>query len=149
MKYRKIYFYVSLSLFVCGLILLFIFPSVLLIPFNNENPIGNILLWPMVVAYPMSIFFGFKSLLNPKNEIEIVFSRIIKSLILLCLLWMPINYLIAGNLSFNFNGTYYVFAKISKQDIFWDYNYFIAGAPFSFLVLYSLYRWFANSVLSA
>jgi hypothetical protein len=127
-------------LLIAGILLLFVFPSILLIPLTEEAPIGNLLLWPTIIAYPASIYFGFKSLRKPKNEIEIIFSGIIKSLIILCILWFPINFLLTGNLSFNWYETTNVIGNLTGSDIMWDYNYFIGGAPFSFILFYGVSR---------
>jgi len=101
---RKIYFWSALMLTLTVIILLVTGSPLLTISLNREKmiPFGTLITWAGMVALPFSIFWGVKELRKPSNQINRILSGFLKIVILLGILWVPISYLLAGNLSFTF-----------------------------------------------
>ena len=104
MNKSKFYFYSALLVAIATLVLLFTGSSLLTLSLNSANtiPLGTFITWAGIIALPMSIYWGVKELRTPTTGINKILAICLKICIVLAILWVPIAYLLAGNLSFSF-----------------------------------------------
>ena len=102
---RKIYFYSALILTIGVIVLLVIGSSLLTIALNSDEtiPFGTIITWTGMISLPLTIYWGIKELRKPSSKLNRILSGFLKFIIVLGILWIPISYLLAGNLSFSFS----------------------------------------------
>jgi bacteriorhodopsin len=105
MNKRKIYFYSALILTIGVIILLVIGSSLLTITIdsNGSIPLGTILTWAGMISLPSTIYWGVKEMRKPSSKLNRILSGFLKIIVVLGILWVPISYLLAGNLSFSFS----------------------------------------------
>lgn len=105
MNKRKIYFYTSLGVTLGVLVLLVSGSSILAIAWEGYEsvPLGTPITWLGMISFPLTIYWGVKDLRKPTRILNKVLSGILTFIIVLGLLWVPISYLLAGNLSFSFS----------------------------------------------
>lgn len=105
MNKRKIYFYSALILTIGVIILLVTGSSLLTIALNSDEtiPFGTIITWIGMISLPLTIYWGIKELRKPSNKLNRILSGFLKIIIVIGILWVPISYLLAGNLSFSFS----------------------------------------------
>lgn len=105
MNKREIYFYSALILTISVIILLITGSSLLTIALNGDEtiPLGTIITWAGMISLPLTIYWGIKELRKPSSKLNKMLSRVLKIIIILGILWVPISYLLAGNLSFSFS----------------------------------------------
>ena len=106
LEMRKTYFLTCLALLLVVLGLLLTGSSILNLAIDQEGrlPLGTLLTWLGFIALPLAIYWGSKSFRKPQKPVEKWLSRTLKFAIALAILWVPISYLLAGNLSFTFRG---------------------------------------------
>lgn len=105
-------------------------------------PAGTWITWAGIIALPVAILTGNKSLSSPKSRIEKSFSQILKALILTGVLWVPICYLLAGNMSFSFSEKPHFQGGQTAMKIFWYFNYAMVGLPLVVLLLHVIRSFF-------
>lgn len=105
MNKRKIYFYSALILTIGVIILLGTGSSLLTKALYRDPtiPFGTLITWTGIVSLPLTIYWGIKELRKPSNKLNRILSGSLKIIIFLGILWVPISYLLAGNLSFSFS----------------------------------------------
>ena len=105
MNKRKIYFYSTLILTIGVIVILVTGSSLLTIALNSDEtiPFGTIITWTGMISFPLTIYWGIKELREPLNKLNKILSGFLKFIIVLGILWVPISYLLAGNLSFSFS----------------------------------------------
>ncbi|MEM9857464.1 MAG: hypothetical protein AAF843_08915 [Bacteroidota bacterium] len=105
MNRRKIYFYSALILTLSVIILLVTGSPLLEITlnYNQSIPLGTFITWTGMISLPLTIYWGVKELRNPSSQLNRMLSGFLKIIIILGILWVPICYLLAGNLSFTFS----------------------------------------------
>ena len=105
MNKRKTYFYSALVLTISVIILLVTGSSLLTIALDSEGsiPPGNLITWIGMISLPLTIYWGIKDLRKPSGKLNRTLSSLLKIIIILGILWVPISYLLAGNLSFTFS----------------------------------------------
>jgi len=105
MNKRKIYFYSALILTLSVIILLATGSSLLTIPLDRDEsiPLGTLITWTGIISLPLTIYWGIKELRKPSSKLNRTLSRFLKIIMILGILWVPISYLLAGNLSFSFS----------------------------------------------
>jgi hypothetical protein len=105
MNKRKIYFYSALILTLSVIILLVTGSSLLTIPLDKDEsiPLGTLITWTGMISLPLTIYWGIKELRKPSGKLNRILSGFLKIIIVLGILWVPISYLLAGNLSFSFS----------------------------------------------
>lgn len=104
MNITKVYFYSALVLTLTVLILLGTGSSLLTTALdgNNKVPLGTPITWTGMIALPLTVFLGVGALRKPATKFDGFLSVLLKVVIVLGLLWAPLSYLLAGNLSFSF-----------------------------------------------
>jgi len=103
---RKIYFFSALILTVCVIILLVTGSSLLNTALKSEKtilPFGTLITWTGMISLPLTIYWGIKELRRPSDKLNRILSVLLKIIIVLGILWVPISYLLAGNLAFSFS----------------------------------------------
>ena len=145
MKKRKIGFIVSLIIFVLSLYLLVTGSSVLMISLSESSniPLGTFTTWLGMIALPFLFYFTMKRLREPESKTDRVFALLLKILIILAVLWIPISYLLSGNMSNTFTEKAEFQGGQLAMKIFWFNSYFTVAAPIvlaMFLGVYSLFR---------
>lgn len=105
MNRRRIYFYSYLILTLIVIILLVTGSSLLTIAldYNKSIPLGTLITWTGMISLPLTIYWGLKELRKPSSKPNRILSGILKIIIIFGILWVPISYLLAGNLSFSFS----------------------------------------------
>lgn len=105
MNRRKIWYFSSLIVTFSTIIFLVSGSSLMMIALDDANsiPLGTFITWAGMIALPLSVYWGIKELREPSEKLNRILSGFIKIIIILGILWVPISYLLAGNLSFSFS----------------------------------------------
>lgn len=105
MNKRQIWLFSSLIVTFSTIILLVTGSSLLTIALDDANsvPLGTFITWAGMIALPLSIYWGIKELRKPSKKLNRILSGFLKIIITVGILWVPISYLLAGNLSFTFS----------------------------------------------
>lgn len=138
---RKIYFLFSLAIFLTVLTLLVTGSSVLNLALDKEGslPLGTLLTWLGFVALPLTIYWGSRSMREPQKPVEKWLSRALKFAMVLAILWVPISYLLAGNLSFTFRGQEEFRGSDRASIWFWRLCYTTVILPLIILLSHWIY----------
>ncbi len=72
---------------------------------NKPIPFGTPITWTGMIALPLTIYWGIKELRRPSQRLNKILAVFLKIIIILGILWVPISFLLAGNLSFSFSET--------------------------------------------
>ena len=101
---NKTYFYITLILTISVVILLITGSSLLTIALDSDKsiPFGTLITWTGMISLPLTIYWGINDLRMPSSKLNSILSGLLKVIIILAILWVPISYLLAGNLSFSF-----------------------------------------------
>ncbi|MEN2283730.1 hypothetical protein AAGF08_16420 [Algoriphagus sp. SE2] len=128
MDKRKIFFYSTLILTFSVIILLVTGSSLLTLALGSDEtiPFGTLITWTGMISLPLSIYWGVKELRKPSTKLNKVLSRFLKIIITLGILWVPISYLLAGNLSFSFTEKESFQGGQDAMRWFWRFSYGIA-----------------------
>lgn len=107
MKKRKILFLSALILTLFVLYLLISGSAILTIGLdqNDSIPLGTFITWVGMISLPLIFFWGIKEFSKPINKLNKILSKGLKTTIIMAILWLPISYLLSGNLSFTFSNT--------------------------------------------
>ncbi|MEM6685375.1 MAG: hypothetical protein AAF617_06215 [Bacteroidota bacterium] len=123
---RKTYFFIALSLTVSVALLLVTGSFLLTLSLGSASiPLGTFITWIGMISFPLTIYFGIKELQTPSNTYNKILSKLLKTIILLGILWVPISYLLAGNLSFTFSETQTFQGGQVAMKWFWYLSYSI------------------------
>ena len=105
MNRRKTYFLSALILTLSAVILLITGSPLLTIALDSDKsiPFGTLITWTGMISLPLTIYWEIKDLRKPSGKLNKILSIFLKIIIILGILWVPISYLLAGNLSFSFS----------------------------------------------
>lgn len=137
MEKRKLCFIASLIVTLSVITLLVTGSSLLSITLdkNNSLPLGNLITWAGMVSLPLTIYWGIGEMRNPTGLLNTILSRILKLALLLAVLWFPISFLLAGNLTFSFSEKETFRGSQLAMKWFWGLSYGIGlGALLSLVV---------------
>ncbi len=142
MSTRRLLFILALIVFIVTLILLITGSNLLLISLSSTQniPSGTFITWFGLIALPASILLGTNRLYFPKNSLDRLFKKLILLPLILAILWVPISYLLAGNLSNTFSEKAVFQGGQDAMKLFWIFTYSI---PILSLGLYLLYGIFS------
>lgn len=142
MNKRNIWFYSSFVIFSLTLILLFTGSSVLTIPVmaNNSIPLGTFITWAGMISLPLAIYWGVVKFRYPTDGSDKFLSGLLRIIIILALLWIPICYLLAGNLSFTFTEKESFQGGQTAMKWFWRFSYGLSTVPIVLLVTHWILR---------
>ena len=138
MNKRRIFFYTALTLTLIVIILLVIGSSLLTLALDRDEsiPFGTLITWTGMISLPLTIYWGIKELRKPSRELNRILSRFIKIIIILGILWVPISYLLAGNLSFSFSEKETFQGGQDAMKWFWRLSYGIGIGAIFILIVY-------------
>lgn len=138
MNRRKIYFYSALILTLITIMLLVTGSSLLLMALDKEKsiPFGTLITWTGMISLPLTIYWGVKALRKPTRKLNRILSGVLKSIIILGVLWAPISYLLAGNLSFSFSEKETFQGGQLAMRWFWRLSYGIGIGSVLTLIIY-------------
>ncbi|GAB5398906.1 MAG: hypothetical protein Aureis2KO_04910 [Aureisphaera sp.] len=128
MNKRKIYFFGALILTLTVIILLATGSSVLTIALDGDKsiPLGTLITGLGMISLPLTIYWGINELRKPSSNLNRILSAFLKIIIILGILWVPISYLLAGNLSFSFSEKETFQGGQDAMRWFWRLSYGIA-----------------------
>lgn len=144
MKKRKIWLVSIVLIFILASYLLITGSPILTISLSENPyfPLGNLTTWLGMIALPLTFYFGIKRLREPQTKTERYFTLVLKVFIGLAILWVPISYLLAGNLSNSFSNTPGFQGGQSAMRLFWMNTYITVAAPLLLGIIYGLYSLF-------
>ena len=122
------------------IILLVTGSSVLTIALDDDNtiPLGTFITWAGMISLPLTVYFGVSKLRNPTTKLNKILAGFLIVIIILGILWVPISYLLAGNLSFTFSEKASFQGGQTAMTWFWRLSYGIGlGSlliPFVYLI---------------
>ncbi|NNE27922.1 MAG: hypothetical protein HKN09_13845 [Saprospiraceae bacterium] len=99
-------------------------------------PLGTFITWVGLMSLPYAIFWGSDDLRNPKSKLERSLNILLISAFIMAVLWIPVSYLLAGNMSFNFTEKASFQGGQSAMRLFWTYTYCVVGFPILILLLF-------------
>ncbi|GAB1309659.1 hypothetical protein KH5_23420 [Urechidicola sp. KH5] len=99
-------------------------------------PLGTFISCAGIIALPQTVYWGVYGLRTPKNKLHKLLSILLKTCIVLGILWMPISYFLAGNISFTFIEKITFQGGQSAMRWFWRLNYGIAIGSIATLLVY-------------
>lgn len=143
MKKNSILFFLFLVIFLAAAILLISGSSVLLYSIN-EVPAGTPITWLGLFSLAAMIYLGIQNLQNPTSNIYQVLNWILRANILLAVLWVPICYFLAGNVSFNFSEKATFQGGQLAMRIFWIYTFSLIVLPILILFFHLIIRIFQS-----
>ena len=135
---RKTYFYSVLILTLTTIILLATGSSLLTMALDCDEliPIGTLITWTGMISLPLTIYWGIKELRKPTRKLNRILSGFLKIIITLGILWAPISYLLAGNLSFSFSEKETFQGGQAAMQWFWRLSYGIGIGAILILIIY-------------
>lgn len=146
MKKRKIWFFGFLIITIFVFVILGSGSPLLTIALGDTGiPAGNLFTWAGMIALPLSIYMGARELRSPTSKLNAVLSAILKVVLILAVFWMPISFLLAGNLSFIFSERDSFQGGQTAMKLFWLLSYGIGIAAISVLLMYWIIKIFRKS----
>ncbi len=138
MSKRGAWFWCSLIVTLITMVLLATGSSALTLALDEANsiPLGTFITWAGMISLPLTIFWGIKELRKPSNRLHRILAGFLKFIIILGILWVPISYLLAGNLSFTFSEKATFQGGQLAMKCFWYLSYGIGIGVVSTLVVY-------------
>ena len=138
MNKRKTYFYTALILTLSVIILLVTGSSLLTMSLSSDQsiPLGTFITWAGMVSLPLTIYWSVKELRNPTKKINIILSAFLKIIIAFGILWVPIAYLLSGNLSFTFSEKETFQGGQAAMRWFWRLSYGIGVGSLLTIITY-------------
>ncbi len=138
MNTRNIYFFSALIVTITSIALLVTGSSVLTISLNRDGtiPLGTFITWAGMIALPLAIYWGIEELRRPSNRVDLILSRLLMVIIILGILWVPISYLLAGNISFSFSEKESFQGGQDAMRWFWRISY---GIPIGAILILFVY----------
>ena len=136
MSRRKVSLVIFLIVTFSTIVLLVTGSSILTIAVVENIPLGNFITWAGMISLPLSIFLGINEFRNPSGYWSKFLSWTLKIIILLAVCWVPLSYLLSGNLSFSFNEKESFQGGQSAMRWFWRLSYGINLGAILILILY-------------
>jgi hypothetical protein len=138
MNSRKIYFYIASIVTLSTIILLATGSSLLTMALDNNKsiPFGTPITWAGMIALPLTLYWGVKELRKPTKNLYQILSVFLKIMITLGILWVPISYLLAGNLSFTFTEKATFQGGQAAMRWFWRLSFGIPAGSILTIIIY-------------
>lgn len=140
MNKRYLYFYFTLSISICTIILLITGSDLLTMALDAKNsiPLGTWITWAGMISLPLTVYWGIIEFRKPTKKLNKILSRLLKTTITLGVLWLPISFFLAGNLSFTFSEKLSFQGGQAAMRWFWRLSYGIAITTVMILATYWL-----------
>lgn len=141
MPTREIILIVSIAAFLASGILLITGSAILTLPLisNPYVPWGTLITWVGLVSLPLCLYLGFKGIYQPTGKKYKLISGVVKMLVVLSFLWVPVSYLLAGNLSFSFTETPGFQGGQIAMRMFWIFSGALVVLPLLSFTLFGLF----------
>jgi len=138
MKKRNLFFYCTLFLTLSVLILLATGSTLLNVALDSSNsiPLGTLITWVGMLSFPLMIYWSAIELRKPSNTFYKILSGFLKLIIVLGILWVPLSYLLAGNLSFSFSEKVTFQGGQTAMRWFWRLSYGIGIGSILTIIVY-------------
>ena len=102
----------------------------------DSIPLGTFITWAGMIAFPLTIYWSAKELRRPTNRWNSILVNLLKIIIGLGILWVPIAYLLAGNIAFNFSNQPTFQGGQTAMRYFWRLSYGIPIGAILILVIF-------------
>lgn len=138
MNKRQTYFYSALILTLSVIILLASSSSLLTLTLDNKQtiPLGTFITWAGMISFPLTLYWGVKELRKPSKRLNSILSAFLKIIIVLGILWVPLSYLLAGNISFTFSEKETFQGGQVAMRWFWRLSYGIGIGAILIIIIY-------------
>ena len=138
MDSSRIWFFASVVVALSTMFLLITGSPLLTLALDRGNsiPLGTFITWAGMISLPLSIYWGAGELRNPTGALNRALSIFLRIVLVLAILWVPISYLLAGNLSFSFSETVSFQGGQTAMKWFWRLSYGIGVGSLLILVAY-------------
>ncbi len=103
---------------------------------QDQIPLGTPITWIGLISLPTAVYFGIQNLRKPESNFYRFLNWILKITICLAILWAPICYLLAGNLSYSFTEKAEFQGGQLAMKIFWIFSYALAVIPILILIFH-------------
>ena len=137
---RNIYFYSALIVTLSVVILLVTGAPVLTVALDSHKtiPLGTFITWAGMVSLPFTLYWGVKELRKPTTKLNSILSVCLKGIVVLGMLWVPLSYMLAGNLSFSFSERSSFQGGQTAMKWFWRLSYGIGIGTVLILLAYAI-----------
>ncbi len=144
MKNLRIWFFVSLTVLTISAVLLVTSSPLLTVGLdkNDTIPLGTFITWAGLISLPLSIYLGISELRNPTGSLNKILSGMLKICIAGAILWVPVSYFLAGNISFTFAERETFRGGQTAMILFWRFTYGIGIGSILILLGYWISRLF-------
>jgi len=138
MNRRILWLLISVIVFISSLYLLMTGSPLLEFSLSKTSylPLGNLTTWMGTIALPLLVFWSCGGLRKPDTALRKTLSFVLKTVIVLALLWAPVCYLLAGNAGFNFSEQEGFQGGQTAMKLFWGYSF---GVPIVSLAVWIAY----------
>ncbi|WP_340076927.1 hypothetical protein [Leptobacterium sp. I13] len=138
MNKRNIWFFSCLIVTFSTILLLATGSFLLTVAIDNSNtvPLGSFIIWAGIISFPHTIYWGVKELRRPTKKFNKILAVFLKIIITLAILWLPLAYLLAGNLSFSFSEKESFQGGQNAMKWFWRLSYGIEIGALLIIVIY-------------
>ena len=140
MNHQRTWFYLVLAIMLFTIVLLATGSSILTIALDKHDsiPLGTFITWAGIISLPLTIYLGVKEFRKPSRTFNKYLANILKFMLVLAILWVPICYLLSGNISFSFSEKETFQGGQLAMKWFWGISYGIALGPILLLIVYWL-----------
>ena len=111
-------------------------------PGFDHIPLGTFITWAGMIALPYSILFAIDWKKPTQSNFLKLLYRLLQLTIILAILWVPISYLLSGNLSFSFSEKSTFQGGQKAMKLFWTNSYVIVASPLLIFCLAQLLLYF-------
>jgi hypothetical protein len=120
------------------IILLITGSSLMTMALDNDKtiPSGTLITWIGMISFPLTIYWGVSELRKPTTKLNKALAGFLKVIIILGILWAPISYFLAGNLSFSFSEKESFQGGQTAMKWFWLLSYGIGMGAILTLIIY-------------
>ncbi|MEE4246510.1 MAG: hypothetical protein V2I33_13960 [Kangiellaceae bacterium] len=130
-KTRFILFLICSGFLIGSISLLVGAPNLLTIRLSESInlPVGTITTWLGLIALPSMFLLGIDKVYNATTTLYLIWKRALSVLILFSVMWLPISFMLAGNLAFTFSNVGSFQGGQTAMKIFWLMNYLLVTLP--------------------
>lgn len=134
----KLYLLGCLLILIVTTLLLLTGSSILSMPLfkGSSIPMGTPITWIGLISLPLSIYFGISKFREPTHTLYKYLGPLLTLSLFAAFLWVPISYVLAGNLSFSFSEKEGFQGGQSAMKWFWGYSYAVVILPLALLVMH-------------
>ncbi len=136
----RIWFCTLLFVSIISLFLLVTGSSLLTLALDRSDriPLGTFITWAGMISLPLTLYWSIQELRKPSTTLNKILAGSLKVFILLGILWVPISYLLAGNLSFSFSDKETFIGGQTAMKWFWCLSYGIGSGTLIIGIIYLL-----------